>query len=224
MMQLRRDLASPLVTVSLLVVSAAPVVAKPAATRVAGANRIDVYQVRWWGAKGSELDRPIYRVARIDNGRLELRHIIVKGRPLDDYVLPYWPIRSCLAIVNRPAELAHQVHVKMTRKGKSRRESLVVHEGFELASVEQADVLNITNRGDGAAVLMEQFLVVAKDSPAIAVVARVTNESDESMEEVQQQVSYEQGFNWGDLFACKEREYTAVQAGDDLRVRIPRRR
>jgi len=210
----RRDLAKLAVTFWLGPLSATARAAEPAATRVEGANRIDAFLVRWWGAKGSELDRPIYRVARIDNERLEVRHIIVKGRPLDDYVLPYWPIRSCLAILNRPAELAHQARVKITREGKFQRESLVAHEGFEFATIGQADVLKITNRGSGETALMEQFLVIAKGNPAIHVMARVTNTSDKPFQDVEQQIHYGQRFNWGDFAAPRGDDYVAVKPGD----------
>lgn len=184
---------------------------QPAATRVEGVNEIDAYKVRWWGTENSELDRPLYHVARIDNGVFELRHIIVTGRPLANYVLPYWPIRSCLAIVNRPAELAHQCRVTFSRGGQARSASFEVHEGFELATLEAADVLKITNRGSASPVLLEHFFVIAKDSPAIQVVARITNTSDEPLTDVEQQVLYQQQFNWGQSVAAQEEDYVPVE-------------
>ncbi len=183
----------------------------PTATRVEGANRIDVYQVRWWGAPGSERDRPIYRVASIRNDRLELRHIIVKGRPLEDYTLPYWPIRSCLTIVNRPAELAHHPRASFSQRGKTRHLSLVVHEGFELATVGEADVLKVTNRGGGGPILMEHFFVIPADRPAVYVVARATNTSGEPLQNVLQQVIYEQAFNWDPPARGNDADYVTVE-------------
>ncbi len=209
----KRDLIALAVTLWLIALAASARAAEPDATRVKGANRIDVYNVRWWGTEGSERDRPIYRVAAIDNGRLELRHIIVKGRPLENYVLPYWPIRSCLTIVNRPAELAHQPEVTLSQGGKARTVSLVVHEGFDLAGVGDTDVLKVTNRGAGGPVLIEHALALAERSSVIHVAARITNTSGKPIEDVTQHVHYQQQFNWTDLLASQGEDYEAVEPG-----------
>ena len=177
-----------------------------------GANKIETYLARWWGTEGSERGRPIYQVARVDNGRVELWHAIVKGRELGDYRLPYWPIRSFLSIVNRPAELPHRGYATFTLRGKPHRAPFIVHEGFEFARSGDADVLKITNRGSKSPVLMEHFFVIEKGSPVIGVVARITNLSDGPIRSVRHEIVYDQSFNWSHI-ASGTGEYRPMKPG-----------
>ncbi len=190
--------------------------ASPPPSPVPGANTVEAYRVRWWGAEGSQYDRPIHHVLQIDNGHFELRHGVVPGRPLADYRLPYWPIRSFVSVVDRGAELPHVPRVSYTLEGKRRAEGLVVQDGFELASSGDADVLRITNRGNGGPVLQEHFFVVRKGSPAIDVIVRTTNRGEKPISDVAQTVSYQQDFNWSRFGAAGESgAYQLIKASSE---------
>jgi len=195
----------------LLCGSASP--ASPPPARIPGANAVDAYRVRWWGTEGSQYDRPIHHVMRIDNGRFELRHGIVPGRPLADYRLPYWPIRSFVSVVDGDMELPHVPRIRYAREGKLRTQSLVVHEGFDLATTGDADVLRITNRGNRASVVQEHLFIVRKDDAAVEVVVRTTNRDEGQLRDVAQEVSYRQDFNWSRFGAAgASGDYEAVTA------------
>jgi hypothetical protein len=176
--------------------------ASPPSTRVAGANVVDAYRVPWWGAEGSQYDRPIHHVLRINNGRFELHHGIVPGRPLADYRLPYWPIRSFVSVVSGDAELPHVPQVQYTLEDKRHTQNLVVQEGFELASGRDADILKVTNRGNDDRVLLEHLFVVRKGNPVLEVVVRATNRCQEPLRDVTHAVFYHQGFNWSHFGAA----------------------
>jgi len=192
-----------------------------------GINDIEVYMVRWWGTEGSEMGRPIYGIIKIDNGRIEIRHGILEGRSLGDYTLPYWPVRSFLAIVNRPAELAHRGYARFSLSGEPETVSLVcgnprynhsllcqkrIEEGFELATMGEADVLKVTNRGSGSPLLIEHFFVVTRGSPEVQILARATNTSGQPMRGLVLQTIYGQEFNWSDFGVGDGGSYRFVEA------------
>jgi hypothetical protein len=178
----------------------------------AEANTVELYLARWWGAPGSKRDRPIYHVARIDNGRLELRHAIVPGRPLACYRLPYWPIRSFVSIVSGQAELPCRIRGRGALGGKTIAAPFVVTEGFDLASVPNGDVLRVTNRGSGKPLRLEQWHVVRNGDPVVQVLLRATNTAKQPMRGVEMQATYEQDFNWSAFGASDGGAYTALEA------------
>lgn len=185
----------PLILAAAVFLSMIPSLAAPPASPVAGANSVEAYRVRWWGAEGSEQDRPIHHVLRIDNGTFELRHGIVPGRPLADYRLPYWPIRSFVSVISGDAELPHVPQVSYTLEGRRRTESLVVQEGFDLASTGDADALKVANHASPGPLLQEHLFIVRKGSQALDVVVRATNRGEKPLRDVAAAVSYQQDFN-----------------------------
>ncbi|MDD4266708.1 MAG: hypothetical protein GXY25_13585 [Pirellulaceae bacterium] len=198
--------------------AASPPVSPPASP-VAGANAVEAYRVRWWGAEGSQHDRPIHHVLRIDNGAFELRHGIVPGRPLADYRLPYWPIRSFVSVIGGDAELPHVPQVSYTQQGRRRTESLVVQEGFELASAGDADALKVANQASSGPLLQEHLLIVRRGSPALEVVVRVTNRGEEPLRAVAATVSYRQDFNWSSFGAAGQSgQYEPIHAPGERRA------
>ena len=178
------------------------------------ANHIDSYRVRWWGAPGSEFDRPIYQILRIENGPLEVRHAVLPGRELGDYRLPYWPIRSFVSIIRRPAELPHRGYVEYLAKDKKTTMPLVVNGGFELATLDNADVLKVTNEKSHWPLLMEHYFIIEKDSPAVQVVARVTNSTKETIKGVVPAAIYAQDFNWSNFGALREGKSASAEEPD----------
>ena len=204
--------AATVLGVCALLVAGAVVPGQAAAGEGACVNDVDVYRARWWGAPGSKHGRPIYQVARIDNGCLALRHAIVEGRPLDCYRMPYWSIRSFVSVVNGPAELPCRGHARWALGGKAAAAGFVVREGFDLASTANADVLRITNRGAKAPLRLEQWHVVAKGDPAVQVLVRATNTSGQPMRDVQFQVIYDHDFNWSRLATSDGGAYKPLKA------------
>jgi len=190
-------------------------------TIVPGVNRIETYHMRWWGAEGSERDRPTYTIAMLGNGRLSLRYSIVPGRPLSDYTLPYWRIASGFSIVDQPAELAHQCEAVHRIGDSTEALNFVPHSGFDLANLPDSDVFRIRNRtatspegrekGSANPLLMEYCFIVVKDSPTVQVLARFTNSGTAELHEVAPRVFYEQRFNWSDLGISKGESYLPIE-------------
>ena len=106
----------------------------------------ETHMVRWWGTEGSQQGRPIYRIARTDNGLLILHYSIVPGRVLTEYTMPYWPIRSCFALVSGPAEVAHHVFMHYTVDGQQKRLEFNPRSGIERAEHDGFFFLKIRNR------------------------------------------------------------------------------
>ncbi len=173
-----------------------------------------MYKVRWWGCPGSRMSRPNYYILDIDNSAMRIRHCIIPGRPLGNYTLPYWPIRSYLSFLDPPAELAHQVRVRLDQEGSPQDTMFVMGDPcfshslprrappcamFHLAEGGQAKVLMITNEGSRSPILMEHYFGVVEGRPEVRVIARSTNATDRDLVGVQTRITYEQDFNWSDF-------------------------
>lgn len=209
----------PLILAAAVFLFSLPASAAPPASPVAGANSVEAYRVRWWGVEGSQQDRPIHHVLRIDNGKFELRHGIVPGRPLADYRLPYWPIRSSVSVVSGDAEVPHVPQVSYTLEGRRRTESLVVQEGFDLASTGDADALKVANHASPGPLLQEHLFIVRKGSQALEVVVRATNRGEKPLRDVAQNVSYQQDFNWSSFGAADQSgQYEPIRASGERRA------
>ena len=153
-------------------------------TEVPAVNSIETYLVRWWGTEGSEMGRPIYRVAHLDNGALEIRYVIVPGRRLGDFTMPYWGIKSGVSILNRPAELGHHV-VGRYRTGEEAQEvNFIPRSGVELAQLGDADVFKIRSRSltSPEDVTIEDPTDYEETNPLMMECAFVVAASDHSVE------------------------------------------
>ncbi len=179
-------------------------------------NRVQAYLVDWWGSEGSEISRPTFGVLDIDNGYLLIRHAILEGRPLGDYTLPYWPIRSFLSIVAGGLELAHLSSARFSvdnqadtvafrcgdeKYSHSRLGAKRISEGFDLTEFHQADVLMVSNRGSDSPVRMEYILVIPKEDSALTIIARATNVIAAKLQNVVIQTRYRQDFIWDQYLA-----------------------
>lgn len=149
-------------------------------------SSIQVYKVRWWGCLGSAMGRPDYRILDIHNGIYRVRFCIVAGRPLGNYVLPYWPIRSFLSIISPPTELAHQARVLFNEGGEAR--DVVLRTGdavqshhlsddnqpwarFQVARTKRWTVLKVTNEGSASPLRMEHYVSIPEGEPCRGVYA-----------------------------------------------------
>ena len=195
--------------------------------RVPGANNIEVFRSLWWGTLTSKRSRPIYRVASIDNRKMEVRHAILPGRELGDYTMPCWPIRSFVSIVNRPAEIAHCSSAEFSLAGESKTIPFVVRTGFELATFGETDVLRVTNKSSDASgqtingefsdlqrrepLLMEHSFAITAHNPSVQILARCTNTSSETLTDVVMNVSYRQSFNWSNFGVGEGMSYRTIQ-------------
>ena len=200
------------------------------------ANTIEAYRVSWWhmpisfGLSGNWA-RPMYGVIDIDNGQLALRHAILEGRTLGDYRLPYWPLRSFVSIYSNSAELAHQSSVRFWVNGKKKTfpfrcgdpnyrgtdaklssRMKRIDEGFEIARIKESDVLKVTNIGSESPILMEHHFIVTKNCHDIPVFIKATNQSNQTLEEVVVEVSYNQDFNWSMFGATNTENYQQINA------------
>lgn len=175
------------------------------------ANAVEAYRVRFWGTERSQQMKATFHVLTVDNDALELRHCIRPGR-WGNYVLPYWPITGSLSIIDRPAELALLGGVDFTVDGEQQHTGLVVHEGFELARVGDADVVRVTNRGVDTPVLMEFIHVIPGGQREVQVLVRVTNRGDDPLADVTAAAIYRQSFNWSDFRIAGAGAYRAVEA------------
>lgn len=175
------------------------------------ANAVEAYMVRFWGTERSQHMKPTFRVLTVDNGELEVRHCIRPGR-WGDYVLPYWPITGFLSIIDRPAEIALLGRADYTAAGEARHTDFAVHEGFELASVRDADVLRVTNRGGESPLLMEYIYVIPAGRREVQVLAQVTNTGDEPLGDVTLTAIYRQSFNRSDFRVAGAGPYRAIAA------------
>lgn len=199
-------------------------------------NVIETYRVAWWnqpisfGLSG-KWSRPMYGVIDINNGELALRHAILEGRPLVDYRLPYFPIRSFVSIYSNPAELAHQSSVSFSVNGikdtipfycgdpkyHGRDNQLSIRmkrikEGFELAQIKESDVLKVTNKGSGSPVLMEHHFAITNGRRDIPVFIKATNQSNKTIEDVVVKVTYAQDFNWSSFGSGNSKNYQQIKA------------
>ncbi|MCA9441474.1 MAG: hypothetical protein KC964_11745, partial [Candidatus Omnitrophica bacterium] len=198
-------------------------VATPAwAEEITAINRVETYRARWWGTEGSEFGRPIYSVTRLDNGPFRLHFAMVPGRPLADYTLPYWRIRSGFSLVDDPAELAHQCEAIHTVGDATETLTFVPHSGFDLGQIGNADILAIKNRtsasqegrerGVANPLLMEHFFVVPKGERYIQVLARFTNSGTQELQRVEPRILYEQRFNWSDFGMASNADFERIEA------------
>ncbi|NQT53307.1 hypothetical protein HQ576_14715, partial [bacterium] len=64
------------------------------------------------------------------------------------------------------------------------------------ATLGTADVLKITNRGDKAPLLLENFFVIGRNAQDVFVLARATNVSAQPLKNVALKTAYTQDFNW----------------------------
>lgn len=188
----------------------------------------ETYLVRWWGAPGSEMTRPIYRIARFDTDAFELHYGIVPGRALSNYTMPYWPVRSFLSFVDGPAELAQELRFAFRAGTETRNEGFVPRSGVELAPSEGALALRIRNRSIGfpeditvenAAenvesnpLSLEQLLVLRKNADAVPVRCTVTNTGGAEIEQLSVSVTFAQSFSWGRFGVSDGGAYATVSA------------
>ncbi len=187
-------------------------------------NHVETYKAQWWGADGAIRTRPDFHVARIDNGKLELWYTIIPGRPMEKFILPYWPIRSFLSILDRPAEMTHVSRTVFTMDGETEEIGFLPRSGIELAELNQADVLKIRNRSIASPeditkdeqepnpLMMEHLFLVPKDKRVIEILVRITNTGDKILKNVVSEIHYEQDFNWSDFGAAKGAEYRDIES------------
>jgi len=176
--------------------------------------KVQSYRVRWWGCPGSKMGRPTYHILHLDNCAIQVRQCIVPGRPLGNYVLPYWPIRSYLSIMEPPAELAHVPRTHFSGGGGPQEVSFVIGDStlshkvtdrhpswasFHLARKGPITILMMANEGSGSLVRMEHYFRTVEGQRTIRVLARTLNTTREEISDVQTRISYQQGFNWSDF-------------------------
>jgi len=181
------------------------------------AVEVDCYKVRWWGSPGAPFSRPDLSVFEIRNPLVRVRIGLVEGRPLDDYTLPYWPIRSFVSVVNTPAELAQAVTASWTQGGEASQTPLVPgrrENSHRLDPSSRYPVLWIHSRAGREVVarldnspndqplFLELFLRVLRDSPTVQMSLRGTNRSDSVLKAVSISASFHGRFNWGRFAAC----------------------
>ncbi len=188
----------------------------------------ETYLARWWGAEGSELTRPTYRIAKIDNGIFRLHYGIVPGRDLSDYTMPYWPIRSFLSIVSGDAELAEQFDVQFTVNGETEEIGFTPRSGVELAALNNVQFLRVRNRStqfpEDATIpesvdyvetnvcSIEQTFALKRDDPTIQVHCAFANLGKAPFAQMNARVSYQQSFNWARFGAVHNGAYEDIQA------------
>jgi hypothetical protein len=185
-------------------------------------NSVETYKTPWWGAEGAEMTRPDFEVIHIDNGALEARYVNVAGRKLGEITMPCWHVSSFLAILNKPAELDHQGFATFTLDSDQVKIPFIPQAGAAFASMRKTDVVRLRNRitdsEEGRAddidnpLLMELFLVIARNSDSIQILARYTNTGDKALQDVAPTAIYEQQFNWSDFGAAKAKRYQPIEA------------
>ncbi len=188
----------------------------------------ETYLVRWWGAPGSEMTRPIHRIARFDNDRFQLHYGIVPGRDLADYTMPYSPIRSVLSFVDSPAELAQQVEITYTDADGEHSIGFTPRSGVELAPSGDALAVKISNRSIAAPedittvgddsyeednpLSIEEVFVLRKGEGNVPIHARLRNAGDAELRDVTVTFVFEESFSWSRFGAAEENTYVALQA------------
>ncbi|MFO7975765.1 MAG: hypothetical protein R6V12_14155 [Candidatus Hydrogenedentota bacterium] len=184
--------------------------------------------MRWWGAEGAERGRPIYRVARASNEHVTLHYSIVPGRPLTDYTMPYWPIRSCFSIVSGPAEIAHHVFMHYSDGEKAKELAFNPRSGIERAEREGTFFFKIRNRSiaspedatipadeeynETTPCMAEHIFALQPGTPVVGVFCTLTNVSDKPVTEVSTEVRYAQSFNWSQFGVATDGAYTSVES------------
>ncbi len=197
-----------------------------------GINKIESYRATWWHlpystGKSGDWGRPDYGVINISNGEYTIRHAIMEGRPLGDYRLPYWPIRSFVSIFDDPAELTHQssVSLKLDNNQKvypfrcgnqkfshSSLNNNRIEQGFELSEIKNSDVLKVTNQGSESPILMEHLFIIERGSCDIPVFIKAINTTEKPINDVVVTVSYSQDFNWDIFGASSSKDYSDINA------------
>jgi len=189
----------------------------------------ETWLARWWGAEGSKMDRPVYRVARAGNGLLSLHYGLVPGRNLDDYTLPYWRIRSFLSFVCDTAELAIQVRVEYRDESGPHEKGFIPRSGVELAPSDHGLVFKLCNRSlvspedvtipraskdeEAIPLMLEHAFLIRPDDPTVQAVCSAKNVCDHALESANVTIVYEQSFNWSDFaFSTDGVSWSSVQA------------
>lgn len=219
-----------MVTVLAMVVAASSAAAEAIAVDALTVPGVayETYLVRWWGAPGSELGRPIYRMARFDTDAVQVHYGIVPGRDLADYTMPYWPIRSFLSVVDPPAELAQQISLSYRNAAGGHSVGFTPRSGVELAVKDNGLLVKFRNRSlatpedvtaaqDAAyqetnPLALEQVLVLRKDSRNVPVQCTLTNVGDADLSEVTVVFIFEQSFCWTRFGAAPEDAYATLRA------------
>jgi hypothetical protein len=187
----------------------------------------ETYLSRWWGAPGSEMTRPIYRIARFDTGAFQLHYGIVPGRDLSDYTMPYWPIRSFLSWVDAPVEIAQQVRLTYRDPSGPHAIGFTPRSGVELAEHGNALHVKIRNRSiakpedvttavgeryeETDPLSLEEVFVLRKGERSVPVRCSLSNVSDVSLREVTLVLVYEQSFGWGRFGVAEDDVYLPVR-------------
>ncbi|MBN2307376.1 MAG: hypothetical protein JXR94_00295, partial [Candidatus Hydrogenedentes bacterium] len=188
----------------------------------------ETYLARWWGAPGSEMTRPIYRMARFDADSFQVHYGIVPGRPLSDYTMPYWPIRSFLSFVDAPAELAQQVQIAYGDAAGSHTTEFIPRSGVEIAPCGNALAVKIGNRsiatpedvttaGDAAyqestPFFLEEVLVIRKGARIIPIECRLSNVGTSDLHGAAVSMVFAQSFGWGRFGVAENGAYAPVAA------------
>jgi len=186
----------------------------------------ETYLTRWWGAPGSEMTRPIYRVVRFDTDAFQLHYAIVPGRDLSDYTMPYWPIRSFLSFVDAPAEIAQQVRLAYSDSTGSHTIGFTPRSGVELAEHGNALHVKICNRniakpedvttaGDPTyeetnPLSLEEVFVLRKGERTVRIHCSLSNVADADLRRVTVALLYEQSFGWGQFGVAEDNVYVPV--------------
>ncbi len=137
-----------------------------------------------------------------------------------------WPTIACLtgrfrALYPWSAETprCRTSQVSYTLEGRRRTESLVVQEGFDLASTGDADALKVANHASPGPLLQEHLFIVRKGSQALEVVVRATNRGEKPLRDVAAAVSYQQDFNWSGFGAADQSgQYEPINASGQRRA------
>jgi hypothetical protein len=158
------------------------------------------------------MSRPNYRIADLTNGAIKLRYCLIPGRPLGDYVLPYWPVRSFISLVKEPAEVCLRVeashasgegrkilHLRRGRREDGHRLSLEPRswDCFDIYRGTDQVVLKVTNEGSDSPLAIEQYFSMTPDRPGVTVYSRSENISDRALPDLTVSSLYRQDFNWG---------------------------
>ncbi len=171
------------------------------------------------------MSRPIYRVADIYNGSAKIRFAAIPGRPLGNYSLPYWPVRSFISCINPPAELPQVI----TLGTKERQERIYFRNGskahshslredwdgidFEVARGEDTVALKATNYGSESPILIENFLSLEGDSPRAVFHTRATNKTEETIPGARMATRFCQDFNWSHFGQSSGDYYWELKSG-----------
>jgi hypothetical protein len=173
--------------------------------------KVSAYRVPWWGCPGSAMSRPDYRVLDMENGLFRIRYVLVPGRRLGNYIIPYWPVTSFLSISDPPAEIAHQAQIDYSDESGHMEDVLVAGDksighrlteddpswsAFHVARQGPGVFLRVANAGSQSPIRMEHYFGVTEDSPVVSVLARARNLTDRELAGVRTTIRYAQDFNW----------------------------